>query len=74
MTTPKLPSAEELQLKEATDDIVRQASDWMQDGVHIGEVRHRLFVSWNSPWNAWVRDMTADLEKPYLPSSKGEEK
>ncbi len=28
----------------------------------IGDVRRFLFVPWNSPWNGWVRDVTAHFE------------
>ena len=34
----------------------------MLNNWHIGDVRRRLFVPWNSKWNAWVRDFTAWLE------------
>ena len=58
------PSVEEYidVLPPAIADIIAKAAQWMKDGIHIGVVRRRLFVSWDSPWNAWIRDMTADLE------------
>ena len=32
-------------------------------GDNIGDVRRSLFVPWNSPWNVWVRDDTAECEQ-----------
>jgi hypothetical protein len=30
---------------------------------NIGKIRRFLFVPWNSWWNAFVRDLTAKLER-----------
>ena len=32
------------------------------DGSNIGEIRHSLFLPWDSSWNGWVRDETASRE------------
>jgi hypothetical protein len=30
---------------------------------NIGKIRRFLFVPWSSWWNAWVRDVTAKMER-----------
>jgi hypothetical protein len=41
-------------------------------GDNIGDIRRSLFMPWDSPWNGWVRDETAEREnlkaaRPALP-------
>lgn len=32
------------------------------DGDNIGKIRRSLFLPWESAWNRWVRDDTAERE------------
>lgn len=38
-------------------------------GDNIGDIRRSLFMPFNSSWNGWVRDDTAERERPAAPTA-----
>jgi len=56
-------------------DMRAEMCAWLDTQVitsdNIGDIRRSLFVPWDSWWNAWVRDETAERENKSPRSPEG---